>query len=627
MYYSLLIRYRRMRKTKSQEPGTRGPGNKIKDWSYPKLFVLITAGLILLTVLLLLSLFSLERNVTKDRKIELAGSLTRNLSAEIVDKLDIYTDLLFITANSVLAIMQTHPEDSELIDTIFSGILAENPHFVQVRYIDSKGRELYRVDRIQGSIIPITGSGLQDKSGRYYFKDAVAQGPGSLYISPLDLNVEYGRVQVPWVPTLRMATAVQDPASAGLGIVIINIDMSGVLSIFQSNSDRERCYLLNSEGYYLAGAAAYDLWGFMFGRSATFEQHNPGLWSRIRDREEGSFVRSKKLYTFTTVDFRPALGKNYIMDALLTHSWKIVVVSDMTFRFLLSGFPGTITIVLSLALILLISRYWSKSIVEKREALLSAEAAKAALIKSEKMASLGRLVAGIAHELNTPIGSSVTIASTLQDELSKFSSEIGAGQIRKSRIDGFISTATTATETMLKSLERAATLVSHFKQVSVDQSSENRRRFRVPEYINDILDTLRPTFKHRDISIDVGSQQSIELDSYPGAFAQVLSNIINNAVFHAFPGDSTGTITIRIRKQKNSAFISIRDNGIGIPEENLERIFDPFFTTAAEIGGSGLGLHIVYNIVNDLLGGHLYIHSKSEEYTEFIIELPLTFPG
>ncbi|MFZ6874153.1 ATP-binding protein [Undibacterium sp. Di27W] len=249
------------------------------------------------------------------------------------------------------------------------------------------------------------------------------------------------------------------------------------------------------------------------------------------------------------------------------------------------------------------------------------------LVRSEKMAALGALVAGIAHELNTPIGNSVTVASTLQDESSTLRAELQSGKLRRTTIEYYLSTITTGTELLMRNLGSAHELISSFKQVTVDQSSNQRRPFMLKETLEEIIATLVPMYKKTGHSMQCELASGIMMDSYPGPLGQVLTNFVTNALSHAFEGRSKGQMKLTARPLKTGLVeIIFSDDGIGIPDEHQSRVFDPFFTTKLGKGGSGLGMSIAYNIVTSILGGSISLQSKLGEGSSFILVLPLCAP-
>ena len=247
------------------------------------------------------------------------------------------------------------------------------------------------------------------------------------------------------------------------------------------------------------------------------------------------------------------------------------------------------------------------------------------LVQSEKLASLGSLVAGVAHELNTPIGTGVTVVSTISDKCVELRRQIERG-IRRSQLDAMIDDIETASALAQKSLQRAARLIHDFKQVAVDQTSSRRREFEMHEMLREMMAAVRLRHKHSPVAIEVIAPPGIAMDSYPGTLEQVLTNLIDNAIIHGAEGRADCVVTIEATRQDARTTLTVTDNGNGIPAENLARIFDPFFTTQLGKGGSGLGLSIVYGLVTGVLGGHIVVESVAGGGTTFALELPLVAP-
>ena len=263
---------------------------------------------------------------------------------------------------------------------------------------------------------------------------------------------------------------------------------------------------------------------------------------------------------------------------------------------------------------------------ELSSALERLTAAQTELVRTEKMAALGSLVAGIAHELNTPIGNSLTVASTLQDQSKAFLTDMVRG-LTRSRLDEYVATIQEGAGILMRGLRHAADLVSSFKQVAVDQTSVNRRKFDLRETVQEILLTMGPAIRKTNHTIECTIEKGMVLESYPGPFGQVLTNLVNNALLHAFDGATQGKITIAAaQRSADRVEITVQDNGSGIPAGNLSRVFDPFFTTRLGKGGSGLGLNIVYNLVHEALGGTISVTSTAGSGACFILLIPLTAP-
>jgi len=248
------------------------------------------------------------------------------------------------------------------------------------------------------------------------------------------------------------------------------------------------------------------------------------------------------------------------------------------------------------------------------------------LVRSEKLAALGALVAGVAHELNTPLGNSVMAVSTLRNALGAFHREKEQG-LKRSSLDRLLEAMETGTDIAARNLARAAELVASFKQVAVDQTSAQRRVFTLDEVCNEIVLTLRPLLTRGEVAVTLDVPPGLRLDSYPGALGQVLTNLIDNAVTHAFGDRREARVCIAAAENGEHVTIRVRDNGGGIPPELLSRIFDPFVTTRMGSGGSGLGLHITYNLVAQALGGSIEVDSAVGVGTTFTISLPRVAPA
>lgn len=264
--------------------------------------------------------------------------------------------------------------------------------------------------------------------------------------------------------------------------------------------------------------------------------------------------------------------------------------------------------------------------LELSQTLETLQLAKDQLVQSEKLAALGALVAGVSHELNTPIGNGLTVASTLEHRVREFTQKIDGG-LRRSDLQNFVEDARFAAEIITRNLDRAGHLVSSFKQVAVDQTSSQRRVFSLNSLVSEIVLTLSAVWKKYTCAVVVEVPEDLLMESYPGPLGQVLTNLINNALLHGFELKDTGSITISATPGANdTVHLAMRDTGKGIAVENLHRIFEPFFTTRLGQGGSGLGLHIVHNIVGGVLGGQIKVVSEPGGGAEFSLVLPRVAP-
>jgi signal transduction histidine kinase len=267
---------------------------------------------------------------------------------------------------------------------------------------------------------------------------------------------------------------------------------------------------------------------------------------------------------------------------------------------------------------------------EKAEsALLELNAAQQNLIDAERLAALGGLVAGVAHEVNNPIGISLTVASSFARRAEMFEAELRSdGQLRRSQLEEFVRTSRDAAQQLVANLHRAGELIQSFKQVAVDRSRAERRQFSLDEATDQIIASLRPVLKKAAIALSVDVPEGLMIDGYPGSYGQILTNLFLNAANHAFADGRSGKISISARARGNDDVeIIFADNGAGMTPDVQRQAFDPFFTTRRNEGGTGLGLHIVYNLVTQQLGGRMMLDSRLGQGTTFRIIMPRAAKG
>ena len=245
------------------------------------------------------------------------------------------------------------------------------------------------------------------------------------------------------------------------------------------------------------------------------------------------------------------------------------------------------------------------------------------LVQSEKMAAIGGLVAGVAHEINTPIGIAVSAASHLEDKTTEFVEKVESKKLKRSELDSYAKTASDSSNLILKNLSGAVKIVQGFKQVAVDQTSGERREFKLKPYIEDVLLSLKPKLKKTDHVVTVNCPEDLKLDSFPGALSQIITNLVMNSLIHGFEGIEAGEITFDVAEEDGTAVLTYRDNGKGMDEKTLAKIFDPFFTTKRSQGGSGLGMHIVHNLVTQTLEGKISCKSKRGNGIIIRLQIPM----
>ncbi|MBV8665496.1 MAG: response regulator [Burkholderiaceae bacterium] len=247
--------------------------------------------------------------------------------------------------------------------------------------------------------------------------------------------------------------------------------------------------------------------------------------------------------------------------------------------------------------------------------------------EAERLAALGGIVASVAHELNTPVGNCVSVASTLQSQAAALARDVEDGRLKRSEFMQFLNDAMSGNEILMRNLRRTSDLVDSFKNVAVDQTTNQRREFDLQQVLEQDIVTLQPMCKKTPFTLHAELQPGIVLDSYPGTMGQILTNFISNAIAHAFENRKEGKMFLSTRLlESDHAEIVFADDGNGIHERHLKHVFDPFFTTKLGQGGSGLGLSIVYNLVTGVLGGKISIESAENHGTKFTLTVPRCAP-
>lgn len=249
------------------------------------------------------------------------------------------------------------------------------------------------------------------------------------------------------------------------------------------------------------------------------------------------------------------------------------------------------------------------------------------LIEAEKLAALGRLVAGVAHEINNPVGVGLTVASALERKSAIFAAEVARGDIKRSSLNDFLEATRDGCSQLVASLNRAAELIQSFKQVAADRNDSDQRTFDFGDLIEQVLMSLRLGMRKNNLTLNVECQPNLRMTSYPGSFGQVLTNLFLNSVTHAFPDGKSGAIHIKVRAfDKDHVEVLFLDDGCGMSFDVKRQAFNPFFTTRRDQGCTGLGLHIVHNIVTNRLGGRLNLDSAPGEGTKIQLILPQAAP-
>ena len=273
------------------------------------------------------------------------------------------------------------------------------------------------------------------------------------------------------------------------------------------------------------------------------------------------------------------------------------------------------------------TRELTAALASEREALEELRAAQKQLVQAEKMASLGQLVAGMAHEINTPVGNALTSVTYLAETTRRIKETAAAGNIRRADFNAFVATLGETTEILLSNIRRSVELVDSFKKVAADRARDEQRRFDLKSYLQEVTLSLEPTWRRAGHALVLDCPPRVEMNSFPGVIAQIVTNLVVNSATHGFADGETGTFTLAVTEpDPTTVALTYSDDGKGIAPQHRERVFDPFFTTRRGGGSTGLGLHIVYNLVTSKLGGRIDLAPTNGRGVRFVVTLPKTAP-
>ena len=261
---------------------------------------------------------------------------------------------------------------------------------------------------------------------------------------------------------------------------------------------------------------------------------------------------------------------------------------------------------------------------ELQNSLETLKKAQLQLVESEKMAALGNLVSGVAHEVNTPLGNAITGGSIIVRETQQLLRQMEEGTLKKSFMEQKLNILNETSTLLLKSINQAASLIRSFKRISVDQSVEDKQEFNLYEYLEEILLTFHNKLKKIPVTVNIKGDRDLVIKSYPGVYAQIISNFIQNSLLHGFnPSTQDATITIRFNTEGKNLLLTYADNGTGMDEKIKKIAFEPFTTTKRNAGGTGLGLNIVYNLITQKLLGKIILNTEIQKGVLFTLTLPL----
>lgn len=580
--------------------------------------------------------------VEQQRKIAQAEVLWGQNIGDIRNTIQI----LFRSPAFTYALASKTPPNSDLIKRIFISFVESVDPLMQVRWLDENGIEKVRVDIKNGKVIVADENALQDKSSRYYVEQGMKAGDGKIYLSNVDLNVENGKIEVPFRPTIRATIKTGPTHGLHTGLLVLNYDVGGLLEVIRSfDSDRVNLQLIDTDGYWLKNVDPKLEWGRDLKETThNIAAHNPEIWSQINKQK--SFSRFNHSLGFASYECSNLTGNLLSEDIVRSPSLCFVattsvpVLNKLKIDALIPSLALCATIVLFGIFIL--KREWNlkmelirlyrvqerdkkqieESAAYNRNLLNQQQLLQNDLVESRKLSALGMMVAGVAHELNTPIGTAILAASRLKAEHKRLTQAVEEG-LSRSALDQYLISTETGLELVENSQKKAATLIRSFKRLAIDRVREDVVSYRLDVVVGDLLATLSPRFKESQIEYDI-QVDPIEMVGRPGSVSHVLQNLLVNAMQHAFKKEIGGKISVsaKLCSNEREVEICVSDNGKGIAPDVLSNLFDPFVTTNRAEGNTGLGMHFVHQWVTSSLNGSIKVESELLKGTTFIIKLP-----
>ena len=540
------------------------------------------------------------------------------------------------------------------INNYFLNFAAISTNIAQIRWLDTQGQEQYRINAANGIGEIVSPDELQNKQTRYYFQKGMQVSAPDIFATEIDLNIERNQIVMPHQPTIRVTYRTDKENYLLDGLLVVNFNLDYLFDQIKSYSQESTLIsILNHDGFWLLNTDAELEWGFMYGKNEqTLALKKPELWQQIIDGnvEYGSHFFNHSLYTyrrFSIFSLRENKGRISNADKELiilisSPNELLITVRNAALRLALicSGLLCLISFgfiyreykfqnqLLALSHKLHIEKIELDIVNRELDATIKQQQQlQEGLIEAQKLSSLGLLVAGVAHEMNTPIGGAVISVSNADMALNKLNEAMKQG-LTKSTLE---STTTSIGENLALAkinLNKTAVLVKSFKKMAIDRHNDEFIACDIEKIIEELLLSLNSRLKNSPIKVKTVFLLNKQVISLPGIISQVVENLVVNALNHAFDEKQEGVIEIKVEQAtNNSVRLSVSDNGKGVDGEIKADIFEPFYTTARGKGNTGLGLYMVYQWVTQILKGDIKLHSEPQSDTYFKTQFIITLPG
>lgn len=534
----------------------------------------------------------------------------------------------------------THDHENDVV-RYFKQLAQQIPNIQQMRWLDEQGQERIRITVKNGAPHLEPAENLQNKANRYYFEEAKDLSAQQIYVSHLDLNIENGELEIPLRPTLRFATPIFCRAGNRRGILVINVDMTTILDEIRAlnlTTDNE-IRLVASNGMLFVDPQRKQEWGFYLEHpERTFQQHYPITWQQLNNSKARHFRNKEGIWSVTEV-------YPLVHHSAETNWWQIIRYPHsllLKAQLQTFGWAALIALVLWLpgfAIFLRLQhleqqrQHNEQTIIDQKNKLESRnirlqnslaviEQTKKELGRVQRLSAMGMMVSGVAHEMNTPVGSAVLLLSQMRQQLKELQYGISIG-LKRSKLEEFMSQHHASLSLMENALNKIATLVHDFRQLALDRTQSEQRQFYLTEIVSPLHQIIHPlSADNSAVTLRSDIEYIPLLNSYPGPLGQILQIFVENAYLHAFnSGEDMGVITITAKYVEPDWFIEVADNGKGIAEEYLSQLFDPFFTTTRSETSMGLGLYVAHQLAEEFFNCTIEVESHLGNGTVFRLKL------
>ncbi len=538
--------------------------------------------------------------------------------------------------------------DPEMLGQLFLRVSQTSPLIDQIRWLDLSGQERLRLDTGPDGPQLQPPQSLQNKAHRDYFKRALSITSDEVQLSPLDLNIEHGQIAIPPKPTIRSMVHIGLTDGQLPGILVVNFSLRQFFAdLEQLQSEQLDVWLVNDDGYWLIHPDDWRRWGFIYHQpELVVAEDFPKLWQQMQQQpSRRDLLLQDRLWSYTRIDPEPGVYQQ------TEDLWYLVLSTPP--EFLAQQRAALLPPLASIAAAILLlgggllwrlagSEHQRRRLIDQLacerdrlnqrnseldQALQRQQLLQDELVETRKLSSLGMMVAGVAHELNTPSGAVLMTVSTLRQDLDQLQQAVDQERLTRDQMTSYLQHSHEGLALAEQNIRKATGLIRSFKRLALERSLDAPVSFTLEDCLQDLVASLQPKLKQHGIQLHV-QLPDCTLFSHPGILSQVLQNLIDNALEHAFTEQTSGEIRLQGQLMDEARLeLQVSDNGRGIPGTILPTLFDPFVTSGRGLGHTGLGLHLVHQWVSQILQGSIRVANTPGQGCRFTLDLPLDLRG